>query len=59
MDDLPELPPNAFVKTGTAPNDLFYAAPRFVTHIDGNTIAAATALYRELFPAGGVILDLL
>ncbi|WOJ89779.1 methyltransferase domain-containing protein [Methylocapsa polymorpha] len=59
MDELPELPPNAFVKSDSSPDDLFYAAPRFVTHIDGNAIAAVMALYRELFPPGGVILDLM
>ncbi|WP_036257234.1 methyltransferase domain-containing protein [Methylocapsa aurea] len=59
MDALPELPPNAFEKSDAAADDLFYAAPRFVTHIDGPAIAAVTALYRELFPPGGVILDLM
>lgn len=59
MDDLPELPSNAFVKSDSSPDHLFYAAPRFVTHIDGNAIAAVTSLYRELFPASGVILDLM
>ncbi len=59
MDKLPELPPNAFAKSDSASDDLFYAEPRFVTHIDGNAIAAVTSLYRELFPAGGVILDLM
>jgi len=59
MDELPELPPNAFVKSDSSPDDLFYAAPRFVTHIDGNAIAAVMVLYRELFPAAGVILDLM
>jgi len=37
----------------------FYVAPRLVTHIDGDAIAAVTQLYRELFPPGGAILDLM
>ena len=37
----------------------FYDQPRFVTHIDDGAIAAVTGLYRELFPAGGAILDLM
>ena len=58
-DDLPELPPRAFEKQDPSPDPLFYAQPRFVTHIDDHAIAAVTALYRELFPAGGAILDLM
>lgn len=59
MNDLPEFPPNAFLKEDAAPDEIFYAAPRFVTHIDGLAIGTVTALYRELFPPGGVILDLM
>ena len=59
MDELLDLPPNAFAKSDGSPDELFYAAPRFVTHIDGNAIMAVTSLYRELFPAGGVLLDLM
>lgn len=59
MTDLPEFPPDAFLKEDAAPDEIFYAAPRFVTHIDGPAIGAVTALYRELFPPGGVILDLM
>ncbi len=59
MDDLPELPPGAFLKEDCAPDADFYAEPRFVTHIDGHAIAAVMALYRELFPPGGAILDLM
>ena len=33
--------------------------PRLVTHIDERAIAAVTQLYRELFPPGGAILDLM
>lgn len=58
-DDLPGLPPHSFDKEDDAPDDLFYTTPRFVKHIDEGAIAAVTALYRELFPAGGTILDLM
>lgn len=59
MNDLPEFPPSAFLKDDASPDELFYATPRFVTHIDDAAIAAVTRLYRTLFPAGGVILDLM
>jgi SAM-dependent methyltransferase len=58
-DSLPELPPQAFAKADPSPDDRFYVAPRFVTHIDDGAIAAVTALYRELFPPGGAVLDLM
>lgn len=58
-EDLPELPPEAFAKEDSSPDPLFYASPRFVTHIDEGAIAAVTALYRALFPPGGTILDLM
>jgi SAM-dependent methyltransferase len=56
IEDFPELPPNAFLKNDRAPDTEFYAVPRYVTHIDGNAIAAVMALYRELFPARGSVL---
>ena len=59
MSDLPELPANAFAKADRTPDPLFYAEPRFVTHIDEGAIRAVTGLYRELFPPGGVVLDLM
>jgi hypothetical protein len=59
MRDLPEFPLSAFLKQDPAPDERFYAAPRFVTHIDDDAIAAVTGLYRRLFPPGGVILDLM
>lgn len=58
-DDLPGLPPHSFDKEDDTPDALFYATPRFVKHIDEHAIAAVTSLYRELLPAGGVILDLM
>ena len=59
MIDLPELPRQAFDKADPSPDTLFYVQPRLVTHIDDGAIAAVTALYRELLPAGGAILDLM
>ena len=59
MTSLPELPPEAFAKHDTAPDALFYAQPRFVTHIDDGAIAAVTDLYRGWLPPGGRILDLM
>jgi hypothetical protein len=59
MNDLPEFPPSAFLKQDPSPDEQFYAAPRFVTHIDDDAIATVTALHRSLFPPGGVILDLM
>jgi SAM-dependent methyltransferase len=49
----------AFRRTDEAPDEKFYQAPRLVTHIDDQAIAAVTQLYREFLPAGGEILDLL
>ena len=59
MSELQELPPEAFLKEDTAPDRIFYAAPRFVTHIDARAVMAVTELYRALFPADGTILDLM
>ncbi|WP_043361236.1 class I SAM-dependent methyltransferase [Belnapia sp. F-4-1] len=58
-DGLPELPPRAFAKADSSADTIFYAEPRFVTHIDDSAIAAVTELYRALFPAGGTVLDLM
>lgn len=57
--DGPAFPPGAFRKMDGEDDALFYAAPRFVTHIDDIAIAALTQFYRERLPAGGRILDLM
>lgn len=57
--DLSDLPPEAFAKYDRDPDPLFYANPRFVTHIDAEAIAAVTDLYRTLVPGDGVVLDLM
>lgn len=57
--DLPELPPHAFAKLDTQDDAVFYVPPRLVTHIDEGAIAALTAFYRQILPAGGELLDLM
>ncbi len=54
-----ELPEGAFGRMDETPDEEFYRTPRLVTHIDDRAIAAVTQLYRELFPAGGEVLDLM
>ena len=56
---LPPLPEEAFRRYDEAPDEEFYLLPRFVIHIDNRAIAAVTQLYREFFPPGGEILDLM
>lgn len=59
MDRDSTLPRDAFRRADETPDEQFYRQPRFVTHIDAGAIAAVTGLYREYFPAGGRILDLM
>ena len=56
---LPALPSGAFHKPDPSPDAAFYIHPRFVTHIDTGAIEAVTAIYREILPTGGDILDLM
>lgn len=58
-EDMPDFPPDAFAKHDRDPDPVFYAQPRFVTHIDAAAIAEVTALYRQIVPAGGDVLDLM
>src|SRR5436853_6120394 len=51
--------PSFFEREDDAPDALFYAPPRLLVHIDDGAIAAARALYAELLPAGGAVLDLM
>lgn len=57
MSDTP--PAEAFRRYDETPDEEFYGVPRLVTHIDNRAIAAVTQLYRETFPPGGEILDLM
>ncbi len=59
MSDLSDFPIRAFAKADPSPDALFYAEPRFVTHIDDRAIRAVTQVYRELLPANGRVLDLM
>ena len=59
IDDLPELPPQAFDKRDPGPDAAFYAEPRFVAHIDERAISVVTELYRRTFRAGDTLLDLM
>jgi SAM-dependent methyltransferase len=54
-----DLPAAAFRRPDESPDRAFYVAPRFVTHIDDDAIAAVAALYREHLPVGGAVLDLM
>ena len=56
---MPSLPEEAFRRIDETPDEEFYKTPRLVTHIDERAIAAVTQLYREFFPPGGEILDLM
>jgi hypothetical protein len=53
------LPPQAFSREDEGDDADFYSVPRLEYHIDEGAIAALTELYREVLPAGGVILDLM
>ena len=55
----PEFPTQAFAKQDPSPDPLFYAQPRFVTHIDDRAIGCVTQLYRNSFEPGSVLLDLM
>lgn len=49
----------AFARYDESDDALFYRQPRFVAHIEPQTIGAVTQLYREILPPGGSILDLM
>jgi SAM-dependent methyltransferase len=57
--DGPNFPPGSFRKADSEDDAVFYAEPRFVTHIDDTAIAALTQFYRARLPAGGRVLDLM
>jgi SAM-dependent methyltransferase len=53
------LPPHAFDKIDQANDDLFYATPLLVTHIDQFAVAALTQYYAEILPTTALVLDLM
>ena len=59
VDELPELPRDAFDKVDAGDDTTFYAPPRLVTHIDEGATAALTAFYRQVLPAGARVIDLM
>jgi SAM-dependent methyltransferase len=56
---MPQFPAGAFRRYDETPDERFYRIPRLVTHLDNRAIAAVTQLYREHFPPGGAIMDLM
>jgi SAM-dependent methyltransferase len=59
MADELGLPPGAFARIDEEDDEAFYEPARLVTHIDDHAIRLLTGLYREILPAGGVLLDLM
>jgi SAM-dependent methyltransferase len=59
MSESSAFPAGFFGRQDERDDALFYAAPRLVVHIDAQTIAALTQLYRERLPAGADLLDLM
>ena len=53
------LPAELFRRSDESNDSEFYQQPRLVAHIEPETIAAVTQLYRELLPPGGAILDMM
>src|SRR5689334_13715857 len=59
MSDALGLPDGAFARIDEGSDELFYAPPRLVHHIDDHAVAALTDFYRRVLPPGGVLLDLM
>ena len=59
MDDTLGLPEGAFARLDEEDDAAFYEPARLVLHIDNHAVAVLTRLYREVLPAGGVLLDLM
>jgi SAM-dependent methyltransferase len=54
-----DFKPEFFRRLDDSDDELFYLAPRFVVHIDDGAIAKVGAIYAQLLPQGGAILDLM
>lgn len=52
------LDPRQRSKLDAGADSQFYAAPRFVHHLDAGFRAQLTQLYRQLLPPGAAVLDL-
>lgn len=59
MDDPLGLPQGAFARIDEEDDEAFYEPARLVYHIDDHAVRMLTGLYREILPAGGVLLDLM
>jgi len=59
MDEALGLPRGAFTKIDHDDDERFYEPPRLVYHIDDGAVAALTDCYRQVLPAGAVLLDLM
>ena len=59
MSDELGLPPGAFARIDEEDDEAFYEPARLVYHIDDHAVSVLTALYRDILPAGGVLLDLM
>jgi SAM-dependent methyltransferase len=60
MESQPEpLPTEYFARYDEGADSNFYGQPRLVVHIDDGAIEAAGALYAELLPPDGALLDLM
>ncbi|MDE0660835.1 MAG: methyltransferase domain-containing protein [Gammaproteobacteria bacterium] len=55
----PAFPDRFFEREDEAADAVFYREPRFVAHIDDDTIAALTGYYGEFLPPGSRVLDLM
>ena len=58
-DGDPIFPPGFFARLDESDDAAFYAAPRFVVHIDEATIAELTRWYGEVLAPGSDVLDLM
>jgi len=54
-----DFKPEFFRRIDDSEDELFYALPRFVVHIDDGAIAKVAGIYAHLLPQGGAILDLM
>jgi SAM-dependent methyltransferase len=54
-----DFKPEFFRRIDDSQDEDFYAAPRFVVHIDDGAIAKVGEIYAQLLPPGGAILDMM
>ena len=54
-----EFPERFFEREDEGSDAAFYGEPRFVAHIDDDTIAALTVFYQAFLPPGSRVLDLM